>query len=168
MKELKPIDYELLFELMKDSRRSDRTLAKVLGISQPTVTRRRAYLEKYFIDGYTAIPKWKEIGCCLLAMTFVKIKSAIATREQYAKIRKRGLEWLMNQPNITMAGGCRGMGVESFMISVHETYTDYDNFMRNYRLEWGDCIDTVDSVLVNLCGDEVLKPLHFKYLTKNK
>ncbi len=41
MKELKPIDYKILFELMKDSHRSDRQLAKALGVSQPTVTRRR-------------------------------------------------------------------------------------------------------------------------------
>ena len=46
MKELKPIDYKLLFELMKNSHRSDRQLAKALGVSQPTVTRRRAMLEK--------------------------------------------------------------------------------------------------------------------------
>ena len=30
MKELKPIDYKLLFELMKDSHRSDRQIAKAL------------------------------------------------------------------------------------------------------------------------------------------
>ena len=30
MKELKPIDYKILFELMKDSHRSDRQLAKSL------------------------------------------------------------------------------------------------------------------------------------------
>jgi len=36
MKELKPIDYKLLFELMKDSHRSDRQIAKALGVSQPT------------------------------------------------------------------------------------------------------------------------------------
>ena len=46
MKDLKPIDYKILFELMKDSHRSDRQLAKALGVSQPTVTRRRAMLRR--------------------------------------------------------------------------------------------------------------------------
>lgn len=57
MKELKPIDYKLLFELMKDSHRSDRQLAKALGVSQPTVTRRRAMLEKNYIEGIHNYPQ---------------------------------------------------------------------------------------------------------------
>jgi DNA-binding Lrp family transcriptional regulator len=166
MKDLNVIDYKLLFELMKDARRSDRTLAKVLGMSQPTITRRRAKLEKELIDGYTAIPKWEKLRYSLFAMTFVKIKPVIASKEKYTAVRKRGLEWLMGQSNIVMAGACRGMRVDSFMISFHKTYSDYDEFMRNYRLELGEFIDNVESVLVNLCGKELLKPLNFKYLTE--
>jgi DNA-binding Lrp family transcriptional regulator len=168
MKELKPVDFKLLSELMKNARRSDRTLAKVLGMSQPTVTRRRAQLEKEIIDGYTAIPKWEKIGYCLFAITFIKIKPVLATKEKYDSVRKKGTEWLMSQPNVIMSGSCRGMGVDSFMISLHETYSDYDEFMRNYRLELGEFIDNVESVLVNLCGQELLKPLNFKYLTEAK
>ena len=74
MKELKPIDYKLLFELMKDSHRSDRRLAKALGVSQPTVTRRRATLEENFIEGYTVIPKFGKIGFEIAAFTFLKSK----------------------------------------------------------------------------------------------
>ena len=36
----------LLLELLKDSKRSDRELAKILGVSQPTITRLRHKLEK--------------------------------------------------------------------------------------------------------------------------
>lgn len=50
MEKMKAVDSKLLYELMKNSRRSDRELAKVLGISQPTVSRRRIALEKNFID----------------------------------------------------------------------------------------------------------------------
>jgi DNA-binding Lrp family transcriptional regulator len=35
----------LLYELMKNSRKSDRDLAKILDVSQPTVTRMRRKLE---------------------------------------------------------------------------------------------------------------------------
>jgi DNA-binding Lrp family transcriptional regulator len=66
MKELKPLDYKLLSELIKNSRRSDRELAKAIGVSQPTITRRRALIEKELIDGYTAIPKWEKLGYELL------------------------------------------------------------------------------------------------------
>ena len=81
MEKLKTIDYELLWELMKDSRRSDRQLAKVLEIFHPTVTRRRANLERGFIEGYTAIPKWEKIGFELVVFSFVKQKMKYAKPE---------------------------------------------------------------------------------------
>ena len=40
MQNLKSIDYKILFALMKNSKISDRQLAKEIGVSQPTVTRR--------------------------------------------------------------------------------------------------------------------------------
>ena len=82
MKDLKPIDYKLLFELMKDSHRSDRQLAKALGVSQPTVTRRRAMLEENFIEGYTVIPKFGQIGFEISAFTFIKSKLKHKTGEE--------------------------------------------------------------------------------------
>ena len=168
MKELKSLDYRLLYELMKNSRRSDRELARVLKISQPTVSRRRTELEKNFIDGYTAIPRWKKLGYEIFAITLIKIKAAIAAKESYDAVRKKGLEWLMGQPNIVMGGACRGTGVDSFMISFHRSYSDYDDFMRRCRLELGEFIDSAQSVLVNLFGEEVLKPLNLRYLTEAK
>jgi DNA-binding Lrp family transcriptional regulator len=168
MKELKSLDYKLLYELMKNSRRSDRELARVLKISQPTVSRRRTELEKNLIDGYTAIPKWKMLGYEILAITLIKIPQAIAAKEKYNAVRKRGLEWLMSQPNVVMAGACRGMGVDSFMMSFHKSYSDYDNFMRKYRLELGDFMEDAQSVLVNLFGEDLLKPLNLRYLAEAK
>ncbi|UCE96610.1 MAG: AsnC family protein [Candidatus Bathyarchaeota archaeon] len=44
---LKKIDYMILFKLTKNSKFSDRKLARKFGVSQPTVTRRRAALEKW-------------------------------------------------------------------------------------------------------------------------
>jgi DNA-binding Lrp family transcriptional regulator len=164
--ELKPIDYKLLMELLKNSHRSDRQLAKVLDISQPTITRRRNLLEKEIIESYTTIPKWEKLGYEIFAITLVKIKAVIASKKRYADVRKRGLEWLMSQNKVVMAGSCRGMVVDSFMMSFHKSYSDYDEFMRNYRLELGDFIDDVQSILVNLRGKELLKPLNFKYLAE--
>ncbi len=52
----------LLFALIKGTRRSDRELARALGTSQPTITRKRTKLEKEgFIKEYTVIQtleKW--------------------------------------------------------------------------------------------------------------
>jgi len=168
MRKLKPFDLKLLYELMKNAKRSDRDLAKKLGVSQPTVTRTRAFLEKELIEGYTTIPNWGKLGYEIFAITLIKVKSETATKERYEEVRKRGLEWLMKQPNIIMAGGCRGSRADSFNISLHKNYPDYDEFMRRLRLEWGEAIDDVQTILVNLVGKELLKPLHFKYLSETE
>ena len=62
MATLKDMDFKILAELMKNSKASDRNLAKKLGVSQPTVTRRRAALERRRLLDYTAIPNLKELG----------------------------------------------------------------------------------------------------------
>jgi len=168
MKKTKPSVNKLLFELMKDAKKSDRELAKVLGVSQPTVSRTRKFLEKELIEGYTAIPKWEKLGYEIFAITFFKIKSGVATKERYSNVRKKGLDWLMSQPNVIMAGACRGMGMDSFNLSLHKSYSDYDDWFRNIRLELGDLIDDVQSALINLRGKELLKPLNFKYIAEAK
>ena len=66
---------KLLFEMLKNSRRSDRELAKVLGVSQPTVTRTRQRLEKEYIRSYTLFPLFDKIGYGIIAFTFFKSKS---------------------------------------------------------------------------------------------
>ncbi len=163
---LKDIDYKILFELMKNAKISDRQLAKKIGVSQPTVTRRRAGLEKELIDGYCAIPKWGKLGYGIFAITLVKIKPAIASKEKYENVRKKGLDWLMRQPNIIMAGACRGMGMDSFNLSFHKDYSDYDHLMRNLRLEMGEWIEDLQCTLVNLRGRELLKPLNLRYMAE--
>ena len=166
MRKTKEIDYKIISELLKNSKLSDRSLAHKLGVSQPTVSRRRVMLEKTAIDNYTLVPKWDKIGYEILAINFVKIKLAIATDEKYQAVRERGMKWLMKQPNIIMAGASRGMGMDAFNISLHKNYADYDEWFRSFRGEWGDLVDDIQSVIVNLCGGEVIKPLNFKYISE--
>ena len=166
MKRPKDIDYRIISELLKNSKVSDRSLAQKLKVSQPTVSRRRMMLEKTAIDNYTLIPKWDKLGYEILAINFVKIKSDIATNEKYQAVRERGMKWLMKQPNIVMAVASRGMGMDAFNISLHKSYADYDQWFRNFRGEWGELVDDIQSVMVNLRGGEVIKPLNFKYISE--
>jgi len=163
MKELKSLDYKILWELVKNSRRSDRTLARVLKSSQPTVTRKRTRLEKDFLDGYTAIPKWEKIGYEILAITLIKAVGIFSSKE-YPDIQKQGLEWLAKQPNVIMGGACEGMGMNAFIISLHKSFSDHSKFMLNLRLEMGNFIDEVQTILVDLRATQRLKPFHLKYL----
>ena len=126
------------------------------------------FLEKEVIDGYAAIPNWAKLGYEIFAMTFIKVRPAIGSKKKYDDTRKRGSEWLLKQPNIDMSGACRGMGVDSFALSFHKGYSEYDELLRNLRLQMGDLIEDVQGVLVNLRGKELLKPFHLKYLTEKE
>jgi DNA-binding Lrp family transcriptional regulator len=59
---------------MKDSRRSDRELAKAIGSSQPTVSRMIKKLESEgTIKEYTMIPDFHKLGFEILAITFFNV-----------------------------------------------------------------------------------------------
>jgi len=166
MKELKPIDYKLLFELMKDSHRSDRQLAKALGVSQPTVTRRRAMLEKNYIEGYTIIPKFGKIGFELAAFTFLKSKLKQQTGQEKDKALKKLNEWYMNQSNVLVVQDGRGMGWDAVCVSLHKSFSDFAEFIRAQDSELSDWILESQTFHTNLNPGLVIKPFHLKYLAK--
>jgi DNA-binding Lrp family transcriptional regulator len=168
MKKLMPLDFKLLFELMKGAKTTDREIAKALGVSQPTVTRRRALLEKEVIDGYTAIPKWSKIGYEILAVTLVKSPLKFGSNEERKSAYGRAMEWMAKQPNVIMGCGCRGMGMTGIMISLHKTYSELDEFLSNHRQELGEILEDVQTVIVNLSGKACYRPLHLKYLAETR
>jgi DNA-binding Lrp family transcriptional regulator len=168
MEKLKTIDHKLLWELMKDSRRSDRQLARVLGISQPTVTRKRAIIEKNYLDGYTAIPKWGEIGFELVAFTFVKHKIKYATPEVRQEGFRKVDEWMMKQPNVVLAVGGQGMGWDGICVSIHKSYLDFTEFIAKHNSELSDLLIDSQSFVANLNPAATRKPFHLKYLEKTE
>jgi DNA-binding Lrp family transcriptional regulator len=167
MKELKPIDYKILFELMKDSHRSDRQLAKALGVSQPTVTRRRAMLEENFIEGYTVIPKFGQIGFEIAAITFLKSKLKCETGDAKTKALQKMKEWYMKQTNVIMVIDGRGMGYDACCISLHENFASFADFIRAHDSELSDfCVES-QTFNADLKGGIVIKPFHLKYLASS-
>ncbi len=164
MKKLNETDRKILAGLLKNSKESDRKLAKRLGISQPTVTRRRSKLEKEVIDSYTLVPKWVNLGFKLLVITFTKSREARTSREKLEEIAEESTKWMMEHPNVLLCVGSRGMGMEGFMISIHRNYSEFDKFMRDHDLEIGRYLDDVQNVIVNIAGGRILKPFDFSYL----
>ena len=164
MRELKPLDYEILFALMKNSKVSDRHLAKKLGVSQPTVTRRRARLEKEVIDGYTAIPRWDKLGYEILAVTLVRAPLRAGSEELMKNAIEKSERWLENQPTVIFGGECRGMGTTGIMFSIHKDYAALDEFLTSHRQQLGPLLEEVNTIIVNLAGKAIYRPLHFKYL----
>lgn len=168
MKELKPIDYKLLFELMKDSHRSDRQLAKALGVSQPTVTRRRSMLEKNYIDGYTIIPKFGQIGFEIAAFTFLKSKLKQKTGKEKDEALKKMKDWYMNQPNVVLVQDGRGMGWDAICISLHQSFSDFAAFIRAQDSELSEWISENQTFHADLKPGIAIKPFHLKYLANPK
>jgi DNA-binding Lrp family transcriptional regulator len=168
MNKLKTIDYELLRELLKNCRRSDRQLAKALGTSQPTVTRRRAIVEKSLIEGYTAIPKWKEVGLEIVAFSFVRHKIKFAKPEVTKETFKRVEEWMSNQPNVVLAIDGQGMGWDAVFVSFHKNYTDFIEFMRKHDNELSDLLIERESFVSVISPTTVKKSFHLRYLEKMK
>jgi len=168
MKELKPIDYKLLFELMKDSHRSDRQLAKALGVSQPTVTRRRAMLEKNYIEGYTIIPKFGQIGFEIAAFTFLKSKLKQQTGQEKDATLKKLKEWYLNHPNVVLVQDGRGMGWDAICISMHQSFSDFAEFIRAQDSELSEWIIESQTFHADLNPGLAIKPFHLKYLAKTK
>ena len=165
---MREIERKLLSELMKDSRRSDRDLAKAIGSSQPTVTRARTKLErKGYIKEYTMIPEFGKLGYEILAVTFFKYKNHIAA-EKIEKAKKILKEASKKGPfEIIMAERGMGCGYNAIMISVHRDYksfTELTNWAQQfYELE----LDQIESFLVNLAGEVHYRPLTFSSLAKH-
>jgi Lrp/AsnC family transcriptional regulator for asnA, asnC and gidA len=147
----------LLLEYLRGSKRSDRELAKVLGISQPTVTRTRQRLEKEgVIKEFTVIPDFVEMGYEIMAISSFKSK----VMEELEKVT-------MARPNIIFASSGQGMGKNGVMISLHKNYTDFSKFLRDLRLESGDNLRDYDTMLISL-KEKAVKPLSLKYLAEQE
>ena len=166
MKELKAIDYKLLYELMKNSHRSDRQLAKALGVSQPTITRRRSMLEKKYIDGYTIIPKFGKIGFDMASFTFLKSKLREKNGNGKTGNVNKLKSWYEKQPNVVLVQDGRGMGWDLLSISFHKNFSDYAAFMRKQEEDLSDLIIESETFHADLNNGESIKPFHLKYLSE--
>jgi DNA-binding Lrp family transcriptional regulator len=153
----------LLREMLRNSKRSDRELAKILGVSQPTVSRTRARIEKEYIKTYTVIPDFEKLGYQILAFTFTKLK-AYPSSEEVEKIAQHATEWTNEHPNVIFAADGEGLEKDLIMISFHKDYAQYSDFMRNYAMYWGQIVNNFNSFLVSLGSGFKLKPLDLKYL----
>ena len=150
---------KLLFELMKNAKRSDREIAKIIGVSQPTITRMRQRLEKTAIVDYTVIPDWTELGFEIMAMTLVKAK-------ELPGVTKKAKNWAVNNPNVVFAAGGEGMGMDYSILSFHKNYSSYSNFISNLKIELAENLQDIQSFLMATGEERTLKPLSLKYLEK--
>jgi len=155
---------QLLQELIKNSKRSDRDLAKILGVSQPTLTRMRKRLERdnYILD-YTAIPNLTKLGFEIVAFTFLNIDHFDPRSDELSSaLGERAHKWIGHNSKILLAASGEGLhGSNCMMVSVHRDFTDYTDFISDFRAQWAARGKQVDSFLVSLKA-KMPKPFSFR------
>lgn len=156
----------LLLEMLKNSRRSDRDLAKVLGVSQPTVTRTRQKLERDYIRSYTLVPLLDKMGYEIIALTFFKFKNY--DQAETEKMLSNAKEWYARHANVIFAANGEGLGKDAVVISLHRSYSSYADFMRQFTVDWASHVTDLQSFLVSVKDNVPLKPFDLKYLSEDK
>lgn len=156
----------LVSEMLKNSKKSDRELAGILGVSQPTVSRTRARIEKEYIKTYTIIPDFQKLGYQIMAFTLAKMKtfSEIATAQKMIQKMK---DWVAKRPNVIFASDGEGFGKDLVIVSFHKNYSAYSEFMRAFSMDLGTSLDNFESFLVSIGSGYTLREFDLKYLAED-
>jgi DNA-binding Lrp family transcriptional regulator len=156
-------DLRLLFAIIKGANRSDRELAKVLKVSQPTVSRKKKNLEQQgFIKEYTVIPDLSKMGYDFIAVTLLSFT------EESPELFDKAREWTSHRPSVIYATNGEGLGMNSIMVSVHSNYASYSKLMTELRRDWQPNLKNTETFIVSLARPDILiKPLSFRYLEGN-
>ena len=158
---MKDVELKLIAELTKNSRRSDRELAKQLHVSQPTVTRIRNKIEKEgIIREYTIIPDFARLGYKMASITFAKLKET-PSEKTFEDIGRQARELEKKNPSPTIVS-MTGIGCNADYVNVafHKTYSEYAQYMRYAREFPHVKVDEIKSFVINLSEKS-----HFRYLT---
>jgi DNA-binding Lrp family transcriptional regulator len=157
---MKGIELRLISELMKNSRRSDRELAKVLGISQPTVSRMVKKLEKEgVIKEYAMIPDFTKLGFEIMSIEFAKLKEPIS-EEKLKEIRKQVRQTLLKEPlsTIVVMSGM-GCNADRVLVAFHEDYSTYMEYIDKVKQHPLAGVEEIRSFLINLKDRSQYLPL---------
>jgi DNA-binding Lrp family transcriptional regulator len=162
---MKESELKVVIELIKNSHRSDRELARAIGVSQPTLSRIREKLEKQgVIKEYTIIPNYPQLGFELLSITFTRMKGPLSKEvlQDYAK-RARNT---MNEHPSALILGSTGLGCNADYVAVafHRNYTEYTKFMKDIKEFPNVNIDETKSFIIDLSDKDQFQPLSFTHL----
>jgi DNA-binding Lrp family transcriptional regulator len=159
---VKNTELKLICELMKNGRRSDRELAKAIGVSQPTVTRTRIKLEKEgIIKEYTVIPDFSKLGFEIMAVTFIRFVRELSG-EELGELRGFSREIEKKNPEaVLIAAEGMGLGFNRILISFHRNYSSYMKVISFVKMQ-AHHIDPshIESFIISLTNE-----LHYQPLT---
>lgn len=159
----KETEFKIIRELVKDARRSDRELAKAVGVSQPTISRFVKKLENQgLINEYTIIPELSKMGYELLVFTFLSFA------EDRPELFEKAREWTKKKQAVIFANNGEGCGMNSIMVSIHEDYTSYTNLITQLKRDWQPNLTGEQSFVISLNRSDLkTKQFSFRYLLAN-
>jgi DNA-binding Lrp family transcriptional regulator len=163
----KRIESQLIAELLKNSKKSDRELAKIIGVSQPTITRTRTRLEKEgIIKEYTIIPNFSKIGLSIMAVTFFKMRRE-PTNEETENLKTYAEEYLKKEifPLLIADYGI-GMGAQRIVISYHKDYDSFLDWLRTVKQSPQGQLGEIETFLISLSSKDSFMPLTHKLLAR--
>lgn len=162
-KGIREIELKVLSQLMKNSRVSDRELAKRLGVSQPTVSRiRNKYEKEGYIKEYTYIPDFVKLGYNLMALTF--IKRSEGSREQSSLFKEADKHAAKTGFDTVMAVRGMGCGFDAVVFSFHENYSAFLDRLREIKQFPSIDVEHVESFIVDLTDKDLYRRLTFSTL----
>ena len=165
---MKDIELRLISELMTNSCRSDRQLAKALGVSQPTVSRIKARLKREgYISEYTIIPNFNKIGYHLFALTFFSWGEGVGKSEMEEAIKYAQKKAPSVASNVVLIERGIGLNHDAFMGSFHRDYSSYAQLMREIKKSPYVDSGKLESFIVNLDDEIQYRTLTFSTLAKH-
>jgi len=164
---MKDTELKVVIGLIKNSHRSDRELARAIGVSQPTLSRIRKKLEKQgMIKEYTIIPDYSQLGFEIMSITFTKMKGALS-EEILDDLKKRSRNMMNEHPSALILGNTgMGCGADYVAIAFHRDYSEYSEFMRDISEFPSVNIDETKSFTINLLDKNQFQPLSFSQLAR--
>lgn len=125
-------NFRVLFALMALGGKSDRTIAKILGISNTTLSRKRRKLEQEgYIKEYTIIPDLHKMSLDVIVFSFASTTDVVAPVQS-----KEAQELAHKHPEILCLIEDQGLeGTNWLAISVHKNYDGYLELCRNVQKE---------------------------------
>jgi DNA-binding Lrp family transcriptional regulator len=139
-----------------------------LGVSQPTVSRTKARLEKEgYVSEYTIIPNFNKIGYHLFALTFFSWKQGVCTSEMEEAIKLAQEKAPSAPSNIVLIERGIGLNYNSFMGSFHKDYSSYTKLMDEIKKNPYLDPARMESFIVNLDDKIHYRTLTFSTLAKH-
>ncbi len=121
---------KILFALMALSGKSDREIAKVLGISNTSLSRRRRNLEqKGYIKAYTVEPNLSKLGLGVIVVSFASTTDNLSQAQL-----KEAHVLAQKNPEILCLLENQGLeGTNWFAITVHKNYDAFIEFTQKIK-----------------------------------